>query len=187
MKDNKKRIVWTDVESDGLDPYKGNQLLEVAVLVTDGELNEINDGLSVTIGYSREDAAIMRSETNEFVREMHDKNGLWESITTDGVTLVEAEELVLRELKTHGVKKSESWLGGNSITLDRNFLNVYMPHLYGFLHYRSYDMTSISNFVRLCRPEVKSFRKNKAHTALEDIRESVAEAQYYAKIIKNIT
>lgn len=175
-----ERIVWLDVESDGLDPYQGHRLLQLACVVTDRDLQEINDGFMEKIFYSRNESIAMRADADPFVKKMHDRNGLWRSLPTEGVSLAIAEEKLLQELNQCGVKRSSARVGGNSITLDRNFLRVYMPQLTSWLHYRSYDMTSIAGFFQLFRPDVKPFVKSETHDALEDIRQCLEEARYYA-------
>ena len=179
-----EKIVWADVESDGIDPHEGCRLLQIATIVTDANLNEIGEGYMAKIWHSEEEVRRMRENTVPFVRDMHDATGLWSSLPTEGKELGQVEAEVLAYLQAQGVEPKAARLGGNSITLDRNFLGVYLPRVLAYLHYRSYDMTSAGGFIRLCRPEVADFKKRTVHDALEDIRESLAEARYYRDVLQ---
>lgn len=174
-----ERIVWLDVESDGLDPYAGQQLLQLAGIVTDGNLVEIGEGIDLLIHHTPEEVRRMKSEATEEVRLMHERTGLWDQVSYRGVHLTEAENQFLTYLRQAGVKAGQARLGGNSVTLDRNFLKVYMPRVASYLHYRTYDMTSISGFFRLYRDDVPQPMKLKSHNAMDDIRECIDEARHF--------
>lgn len=178
----KDRIVWIDVESTGIEPDR-EHLLQVASIVTDGNLHELDEGTVVVIHYDDDEVRRMRDECTPFVREMHDRTGLWSRLP-DGDPLPEAEKKILRYISAHVSPDDRPRLGGNSITLDRNFLNRYMPEVLERLHYRSYDMTSVSGFVSMFT-ECPQFEKRKVHDALDDIRESIGEARHYAAFLEN--
>lgn len=184
---NDVRLVWGDVESTGLEPRQGSKLIQVAFIVTDGHLNPLHEGFETKVYYSADEVEAMKAEANEFVREMHTVNGLWDALPVEGLPLAEAERAAVAYLTEHvgGAKKAK--LCGNSITLDRVHLNTYMPAVGDYLHYRSIDMSSVEGLFELTRPEVPHFKKKLAHEALEDIRESLAQGRYYADILRNFS
>lgn len=177
-------IVWLDVETTGLDPYNGDSLLQVAAIVTSDTFEEIEGEFCSTIQYSTEDTWIMRQNADPYVQNMHDTSGVWLKLK-DGTPLDEVDALLVDFLKAQGVEAGTARLGGNSVTLDRNFINCYLPKTAEFLHYRSVDMTSISFFLENV-VGIPYYEKNSTHDALDDIRESVAEAKIYSKALKNL-
>jgi oligoribonuclease len=179
MKAN-EHLVWVDCEMTGLD-VESDCLVEVAVLITDSELNILdNDGFQVVIK-PREDSL---AQMGEFVREMHAESGLLE-LLDKGLSLQEAEEQVLDYIKKFAPEERTAPLAGNSIGTDRMFLNRYMPKLDAHLHYRNIDVSSIKELVRRWFPKVyfQLPKKTGGHRALADIRESIAELRYYQKTV----
>lgn len=181
-----ERIVWIDVESDGLSPQRGNKLLQVASIVTNGRFEEVGEPFEAKIRYTEAEVAAMREATVAFVRDMHDANGLWAALPSEGESLSVVEYKFLRHLQAAGVKPQSARLGGNSITLDRNFLDAFLPRVHEYLHYRSLDMSSIGGFVDLARGDIPWFDKAKTHDALDDIRESLAEARHYRDALQRL-
>ena len=181
---DKLRIVWLDVESTGADPSAGDQLLEVASIVTDGHLEEVGAPFECVLYFSPEETIALRERTIPVVQKMHDASGLWDRLKHGT-----AREIVDHELAAffdeRGVEPT-SRIGGNSITLDRNFMSAYLPKSFAKFHYRSYDLSSIAGWFELYRPEVKPVEKKLAHTALADIRESLEEARYYAAALRDL-
>jgi oligoribonuclease len=163
----------------GLDVEK-DCLVEIAVLVTDSELNILDDGLSVVIK-PREDSI---SGMGEFVTNMHKESGLLE-LLPEGLSLEEAEAQVLEYVKKFAPEARTAPLAGNSIGTDRMFINRYMPILDAHLHYRNVDVSSIKELVRRWYPKVyfQLPKKSGGHRALADIRESIAELVYYRKTV----
>jgi oligoribonuclease len=170
------RLVWIDCEMTGLD-LSNDLLIEVAVLVTDGDLNVLGEGLDVVIGATAEQLERMP----DVVREMHGSSGLTEEVIASRVTLSEAERLVLDHVKQHVPEARKAPLCGNSIGTDRGFLARDMPELDAWLHYRMVDVSSVKELARRWSPRVyfNSPKKGGGHRALADIRESVTELQYY--------
>jgi oligoribonuclease len=170
------RLVWIDCEMTGLD-LSDDLLIEVAVLVTDGDLNVLGEGLDVVIGATAEQLERMP----DVVREMHGSSGLTEEVIASRVTLAEAERLVLDHVKQHVPEARKAPLCGNSIGTDRGFLARDMPELDAWLHYRMVDVSSVKELARRWYPRVyfNSPKKGGGHRALADIRESVTELQYY--------
>lgn len=179
-----ERIVWIDVETDGLHP-ETSTLLQAACIITDGNLKQLNEGFEMKVRYHEDEVADMRERATPFVQEMHDKNGIWKALPHEGKELEEVELSLLEEIKLYVPEAGTARLGGNSITLDRNFLRAYTPTVLEHLHYRSYDMSSISGWFEMFYADHKPFKKQFTHDALDDIKESIAEGRHYAEILKN--
>lgn len=177
-------IVWLDVETTGLDPYNGEFLLQVAAIVTTDNFDEVGDEYCAEVQYSSEDTWCMREAADPYVKDMHDASGLWLKLK-DGTPVDEVDTQLVDFLKSQGVEAGTARLGGNSITLDRNFINCYLPETAKFLHYRSVDMTSVSFFLENV-VGIEHYKKNQTHDALDDIRESILEAKIYSKALKNL-
>ncbi|HEY7592150.1 MAG TPA: oligoribonuclease [Actinophytocola sp.] len=173
MTDN---LVWIDCEMTGLDLGK-DALIEIAVLVTDSELNILDDGVDLVI--HADDAAL--DAMPDVVREMHAKSGLTEAVRASTVTLAEAERQVLDYVRRHIPEPRTAPLCGNSIATDRGFIARDMPSLDAHLHYRMVDVSSIKELCRRWYPRIYYAQPDKglAHRALADIRESIRELIYY--------
>ncbi|WP_285630695.1 oligoribonuclease [Actinoallomurus iriomotensis] len=169
------RLVWIDCEMTGLD-LRHDALIEIAALVTDGELNILDEGIDLVIKPPEEAVRQM----SEVVHEMHTTSGLLEELPS-GITLAEAETKVLDYVRQHvpGAKKAP--LCGNSIATDRSFLARDMPALDSHLHYRMVDVSSIKELARRWYPRAyfASPPKKGGHRALADITESITELRYY--------
>jgi oligoribonuclease len=168
-------IVWVDCEMTGLD-LGVDEICEIAVIVTDQELKEVDPGLQIVIKPSRKALKNM----GEFVTNMHTESGLIEEIPK-GVSMAQAEALVLEYIKRWIPEERTAPLAGNSIGTDRMFLNRQMPALDAFLHYRNIDVSSIKELTRRWYPRVyfQMPKKNGNHRALADIKESIKELRYY--------
>ncbi len=174
------RLVWIDCEMTGLD-LRRDALIEIAVLVTDGELTVLGDGVDVVIHADESALAAMP----EVVRDMHARSGLTEEVRASQVSLAEAEQLVLGYVRAHVTEAGTAPLAGNSIATDRGFLARDMPELDGYLHYRMIDVSSLKELARRWFPRVFYAKPEKglAHRALADIRESIRELAYYRKTL----
>ncbi|MGI5486446.1 oligoribonuclease [Microtetraspora malaysiensis] len=168
-------LVWIDCEMTGLDLGR-DALVEVACVVTDGELNQLDEGVDVVIKPPPEALAQM----SEVVREMHTTSGLLNALPT-GVTLAEAETLVLEYIRSHIREPNKAPLCGNSIATDRSFIAKDMPLVDDYLHYRMIDVSSIKELARRWYPRTyfASPEKQGGHRALADITESIRELRYY--------
>lgn len=173
------RLVWIDCEMTGLE-LGSDLLIEVAVLVTDSELNVLGEGVDIVIGATAEQLARMP----DVVREMHASSGLTDEVLASTVTVREAEEQVLTYLREF-VEPGKAPLCGNSIGTDRGFLARDMTELDGFLHYRMVDVSSVKELARRWYPRAyfNSPKKAGGHRALADILESVNELRYYRSVI----
>ena len=173
------RLVWIDCEMTGLD-HEHDALIEIACLVTDGELNIADDGVDVIIKPPPEAV----DQMSDVVREMHTKSGLLAGLG-QGVTLDEAQDIVLSYIQQHVSEPRRVPLCGNSIATDRSFIARDMPQLDAYLHYRMVDVSSIKELARRWYPRVyfASPAKRGGHRALADTRESVQELRYYRETI----
>jgi oligoribonuclease len=173
------RLVWIDCEMTGLDMAR-DALIEIACIVTDGELAALDDGVDIVIKPPVEALDNMP----EVVRDMHTASGLLGELGA-GITLAEAQELVLAYVRQHVQDARKVPLCGNSIATDRAFIARDMPELDGFLHYRMVDVSSIKELARRWYPRAyfASPEKHGGHRALADIRESIRELQYYREAV----
>jgi len=169
------RLVWIDCEMTGLD-LSVDELVEIAVIVTDFELNPLDAGFQIVIKPS--DAAL--SHMSDFVANMHATSGLTEEIP-HGVTLAEAEAQTLAYIKRFVPLERKAPLAGNTIGTDRMFLAKYMPNVDQYLHYRNVDVSSVKELSRRWYPRVffQAPEKHGGHRALADILESIRELRYY--------
>ncbi len=167
-------LIWIDLEMTGLDP-ENDRILEIATIVTDGQLNLIEEGPVMAIHHS--DTVL--ENMNEWCIKTHAATGLTERVRQSSITLGEAEQLTLDFLKKH-VDASASPMCGNTIGQDRRFLNRYMPELHDFFHYRNLDVSTLKELARRWKPELlEQFTKKGTHLAVEDIRESIEELRFY--------
>lgn len=159
----------------GLDP-KRERILEIATLVTDGQLEVVAEGPDLVV--HQPDALLEAMDA--WNRQHHGASGLTERVRTSTVSEEEAERRTVAFLAEH-VPERAAPLAGNSVHMDRVFLAAYMPRLEGFLHYRNVDVSTVKELVRRWHPAVFAARppKKGAHRALDDIRESIEELRYY--------
>jgi oligoribonuclease len=168
-------LIWIDCEMTGLDLEK-DVLVEIAVLVTDSDLNVIGDGIDLVIKASAEQLAGM----NDFVTKMHTDSGLINEIP-QGIDVLDAEAQILEYLKSAGVSAGKSPLAGNSVNVDRSFIARDMKALADYLHYRTIDVSTIKELTRRWYPKTyfAAPAKTGNHRALGDIQDSIAELAYY--------
>ncbi|MBW0106544.1 oligoribonuclease [Pseudonocardia sp. KRD291] len=174
------RLVWIDCEMTGLD-LERDALIEIAALVTDGELNVLGEGVDVVIAC--DETAL--ENMPEVVRNMHAKSGLTDEVRAATVTIAQAEKMVLDYLRQHVPDPGTAPLAGNTIATDRAFLARDMPELDKHLHYRMVDVSSIKELARRWFPRIFYAKPEKglAHRALSDIRESIRELAYYRRAL----
>ncbi len=172
------RLVWIDCEMTGLDLGK-DALIEIAALVTDGELQVLGGGLDLVI--HTDDATL--DSMPDVVAEMHAKSGLTDEVRQSTVTLAEAEQKVLAYVRRWVPDVRSAPLAGNSVATDRRFMARDMPELEAHLHYRMVDISSIKELCRRWYPRIYYAQpaKGLAHRALADIQESIRELAYYRR------
>jgi oligoribonuclease len=173
------RLVWIDCEMTGLDLAR-DALIEIACVVTDGDLNLLDDGIDEIIKPPPESV----DQMVDVVREMHTTSGLLAELET-GISLAEAQDRVMEYIRGHVREPRRVPLCGNSIATDRSFIARDMPELDNFLHYRMVDVSSIKELARRWYPRAyfASPVKRGGHRALADIIDSVRELRYYREAI----
>ncbi|WJY68653.1 oligoribonuclease [Corynebacterium auris] len=174
------RIVWVDLEMTGLDPAR-HVIVEVAALVTDAELNILDEGVDLVVHATEAELA----EMDDVVTAMHSENGLLDDITASTTTIEEAEKAVLGLVEKHCDPAHPAPLAGNSIATDRAFIRAQMPALDAALHYRMIDVSTIKELARRWFPKAyyQQPKKGLAHRALADIVESIRELDYYRRSV----
>ncbi len=169
-------LVWLDMEMSGLDPAR-ERIIEIATILTDGQLTEIAVGPDLVIHQAEDVLAGM----DDWNKKHHGASGLIERVKASTVTDAEAEAATLEFIKAHVGAKDRPVLAGNSIHQDRRFIRKYMPALDARLHYRMVDVSTIKELARRWFPQIiaKQPSKNETHRALDDIRESIDELRFY--------
>lgn len=169
-------LVWMDLEMTGLDPAR-DTIVEIATIVTDDNLDLVAVGPDLVVHQPPEALAVM----DPFVVDMHTRSGLLTAIQASTITLEEAGRQTLEFIKTHVPEPGRVPLCGNSIGMDRRFLNAYLPEIEHWLHYRSIDVSSIKELVKRWYPAIDQRRmvKTGSHRALDDIQASIDELRYY--------
>jgi oligoribonuclease len=171
-------LIWIDLEMTGLDPDQ-DSVLEIATVVTDKSLNILAEGPEFAVRHE-----LTRLEAmDDWNRNQHRKSGLWQRVLHSTTGIAEAEALTM-DFLNRWVPAGKSPMCGNSICQDRRFLYRLMPRLERFFHYRNLDVSTIKELARRWAPEIgKGFAKDSAHTALSDVRDSIAELRYYRQFM----
>ena len=174
------RLVWLDLEMTGLDTDR-HVIVELAVLVTDSTLEPLDAGIDIVV-HQPEDAL---AQMDDVVRAMHTKSGLLTAIESSTMSLEQAGGDGLSYIAQHVPQPGVAPLCGNSIGVDRRFLDRYLPDLDRYVHYRSIDVSSLKELCRRWYPEVYRRRptKEETHRALADIHESIAELRFYREMM----
>lgn len=179
--DKKSNLIWIDLEMSGLNPDI-NEILEIATIVTDKDLNIIAEGPSLVVHQPES----VLDHMDEWCTTHHGASGLTERVRKSEISLQQAEEQTLAFMK-QWVEPGVSPLCGNSIWQDRRFLIKYMPTIDAFCHYRNIDVSTLKELTARWKPEVlEGVVKKGSHRALDDIIESIEELQYYRKSILSI-
>ncbi len=167
-------LIWVDMEMTGLDP-ENDAIIEIAVVVTDPELNVLAEGPVLAIHQSDE----VLDKMDAWNKGTHGRSGLIDRVKASTVTEKDAEDIVMNFLRQY-VPKGKSPMCGNTICQDRRFMAKGMPRLETYFHYRNLDVSTLKELCRRWKPElVSNFKKQQKHTALADILESIEELRYY--------
>lgn len=171
-------LIWIDLEMTGLDP-DNDQILEIATIVTDSQLNEVAEGPMLAIHHPVEVLEAMGS----WCTRHHKDSGLWDRVVKSQVGMRQAEKQTIDFLKRH-VEQGASPMCGNTICQDRRFLYRQMPRLESYFHYRHIDVSTIKELAVRWNPDLADgFSKTNQHLALADIRESIEELKYYRQYL----
>ena len=179
MSQDLPHLIWVDCEMTGLDLNK-DALVEIAVLVTDAQLNVLGEGVDLVIKCDQGKLDGM----DAVVKDMHTKSGLIDEIK-NGTTLEAADDAIIAYLKKYAPAEGKSPLAGNSVYVDRGFIARDLPKLNAYLHYRTIDVSTIKELARRWHPKTyfAAPAKEGNHRALGDIRDSIAELDYYRSAI----
>jgi oligoribonuclease len=173
-------LVWMDLEMTGLDPAT-DVIVEIATMVTDDDLRIVAEGPDLVVHQPESALASM----DDFVRTMHTRSGLVDSITASTVSLADAGAATLEFIRGHVPEPRTVPLCGNSIGTDRRFLAAHLPEIENWLHYRSIDVSTVKELCRRWYPDALAAapRKQGSHRAADDIRESIDELRYYRRTV----
>jgi oligoribonuclease len=174
MPQDNTHLVWIDMEMSGLNP-DSDQVLEVALIVTDKDLNLVEEGPVLVV--HQPDAVL--DAMDSWKKGTHGKSGLIDKVKASTLSEADVEQRMLEFMQRH-VPARTSPMCGNSICQDRRFLARRMPQLEAYFHYRNMDVSTLKELASRWRPELKDgFKKANSHTALADIMESIEELKYY--------
>ena len=167
-------LVWIDLEMTWLDPEK-ERIIEIATIITDSELNTIEEGPVIAVHQSDS----LLNAMDEWCTRTHGESGLTQRVRDSRISEIDAEQQTIEFLQRY-LEPGQSPLCGNSIGQDRRFLVKYMPELEAFFHYRNLDVSTVKELARRWRPEVlDGVKKKGSHLALDDIRDSINELRHY--------
>ncbi|WP_282267025.1 oligoribonuclease [Stenotrophomonas sp. PS02298] len=172
------RLIWIDLEMTGLDT-DNDSIIEIATVVTDGQLNVLAEGPEFAIHHSLATLEAM----DEWNRNQHQRSGLWQRVLDSTTTVGQAEARTIAFLQDW-IKAGASPMCGNSICQDRRFLHRQMPRLEKYFHYRNLDVSTIKELAKRWSPAVAAgVTKTSSHTALSDVHDSIAELRHYRKFM----
>jgi oligoribonuclease len=181
MRQNPQNLVWIDLEMTGLDTFS-DRIIEIATIVTDKDLNVVAEGPVLAI---HQDETVLQN-MDEWNTTQHYGSGLLQRVRQSAMTEADAERETLTFLQQH-VPPGVSPMCGNSICQDRRFLARLMPLLEQYFHYRNLDVSTLKELVQRWAPQIaEGFSKSSAHLALDDIRDSIREMQYYRQQVLKI-
>ena len=176
MKKHSQNLIWIDLEMTGLDTIE-DRIIEIATIVTDKDLNIIEEGPVIAI--KTPEKAI--DEMDDWNTNQHNKSGLVDRIKKSSYTYFDAQEMTIEFLEKY-IERNKSPMCGSGICQDRRFLARCMPNLERFFHYRNLDVSTIKEIVNRWYPGIK-FKKDPQHLALQDIKDSIDELKFYRNTI----
>ena len=173
MKSSSSNLVWIDLEMTGLDPEQ-DSIIEIATIVTDADLTILEEGPNIVVNQSLKKLQAM----DKWNQTHHENSGLIELVKDSSHTERMAESATLEFLRRL-VPKGQSPMCGNSVCQDRQFLRLHMPELHDYFHYRNLDVSTLKELHKRWSSQDKQFIKLGSHRALDDIKESIAELNFY--------
>ena len=177
-----EKIVWIDIETTGLNP-EVDKILEIAVLITDKELNQLDFGVWV-LQYRLDASSI---SIDPFVLDMHKKNNLWRECHNSGKDLRFVRQAIMDMFVKNDIYYQTARLGGSTVHFDRRFLAVHLPLVEQWVHYRHIDVSSIRQLMKWWAPEATPFDKIRSnHRAGRDIEETVEELRHYKRLFHGL-
>ena len=180
MSQSENNLIWVDLEMTGLDT--GNDfIIEIATIVTDPQLNILEEGPVIAIHQSDE----ILNQMDEWNTRQHNQSGLVKRVQNSPYDVAEAESLTLNFLEKF-VPKGKSPMCGNSICQDRRFMYRLMPKLEEYFMYRNLDVSTIKEIIKRWVPDMEAYNKQGTHLAMDDIRDSINELKYYREHVYNI-
>ncbi len=180
MSQSEYNLIWIDLEMTGLDT-NNDFIIEIATIITDPQLNILEEGPVLAIHQSDE----ILNQMDEWNTRQHNQSGLVERVKNSPYDVAEAESLTLDFLEKF-VSKGKSPMCGNSICQDRRFMHRLMPKLEEYFMYRHLDVSTIKEIMKRWAPDIEAYNKQGAHLALDDIHDSINELKYYREHIFNI-
>ncbi len=176
--EKKRRLVWIDLEMTGLDTVN-DSILEIAIIITDGELNILDEGPVCAI---QQDESVLKA-MDDWNRSHHTDSGLWQRVV-HSLYNMRAAESVNMDFLNEWVEKGASPMCGNSVCQDRRFLHRLMPDLESWFHYRNLDVSTLKVLAsHWMLKSLQEYEKENRHEALSDIRESIEELRYYRQFM----
>ena len=173
MTQSAENLIWIDLEMTGLDP-QSDYIIEIATIITDGQLNVVEEGPVLAIHVSDD----VLSRMDEWNTKQHGRSGLLERVRKSSNSAADAERVTLDFVSRH-VPRRTSPMCGNSICQDRRFMARLMPELEAYFHYRNLDVSSIKILVNRWAQDKQQFMKESSHLAMQDIRDSIEELRFY--------
>lgn len=170
-------LAWLDVETTGLNPWTGDRLLQVACIVTGPRLDELDEPREWVVRHAAAEVEAMKATVAPFVAAMHEATGLWDRLP-GGTELAEVDGQLLDLLTTHSTRPRQVRLAGNSVKLDFDFVDRFLPRSAAWLHYRVVDVTGIAWAARSLGWVGEAPAKRRTHNAVDDIRESLDELRW---------
>lgn len=179
---NNQNLIWIDLEMTGLEPEQ-DRIIEMATIVTDAQLNILEEGPVIAVSQPK----VLLDNMDAWNTKQHNQSGLVKRVLESEISEAQAEQITISFLQKY-LDKGKSPMCGNSICQDRRFLYKYMPELAAFFHYRNLDVSTLKELATRWKPAILSgITKESKHLALDDIKDSINELDYYRQHFINLS